>query len=60
MWDGIAALQWIQDNIQNFGGDKDRVTIFGQSAGNVRLFVISRLILYKISVSKINFKKFKS
>ena len=33
MKDIIAALEWIRDNVESFGGDPGNVTIFGQSGG---------------------------
>ena len=37
MWDVIAGLEWIRDNIAAFGGNKDNVCAFGESAGSILL-----------------------
>lgn len=38
--DMAASLQWIQDNIEVFGGDPDNVTIFGQSGGGAKVLAL--------------------
>jgi len=42
--DQIRALEWVQEHVEAFGGDPERVTIFGESAGgrNVVMLMLSR------------------
>ena len=38
--DIIAALKWVRDNVERFGGDPDNVTVFGQSGGGGKVTML--------------------
>ncbi|KAF8771442.1 acetylcholinesterase-1-like [Argiope bruennichi] len=40
LYDMVMALQWVNDNIQYFGGDKKRITIAGESAGSISVSIL--------------------
>ena len=43
MMDIVAALEWVRDNIANFGGDPGNVTIMGQSGGGAKVCTLTAM-----------------
>ena len=47
MLDIVAALEWVRDNIDRFGGDPNLVTIFGQSGGGRKVATLMSMPMAK-------------
>ena len=47
MLDAVLALEWVRDNIEMFGGDPGRVTIFGESGGGRKVSVMMAMPVAK-------------
>jgi para-nitrobenzyl esterase len=47
MLDNVAVLEWVRDNIENFGGDPANVMIFGQSGGGGKVSTLMGMPMAK-------------
>ena len=55
--DVVAALEWVRDNIANFGGDPNNVTIMGQSGGAGKVSTLMAMPVSKGSFSSCHHSK---
>ena len=56
--DQVLALEWVRNNIGNFGGDPEAITIFGDLAGgaSVHYHMYSDMSKGSVKVMKFGFK----
>ena len=56
MLDVVKALEWVKNNIENFGGDPSNVTIFGESGGGGKVGTLMCMPPRKACFIKQSFK----